>query len=559
MIGQISDTFMDCNLIGIRLVNKRLFFILIGVLASSFNLFGQQNFENLIKKLDVAISKKNEFSIQKENRLDSLKLALASESLPEKKIKILDKLFKEYEHYNLDGALRVAKEKRITAQQLNAPELLYEANMNTAHVMGKMGMYKETFEILSEIKKDKLAREALPYYYHVYHSTYLLLYNSAFSEEERFKYKQYINSLKDTLLGIIDSSSTSYKLILAGKYLEDGNPQMALSSTLSAYKKVDRHNDSAALYYPTALAYEAVGDLDKQTTFLAMAAIQDIENSVKSYIALRKLALILYQKGDFKRAFNYMKCGMEDALFAKARFRLVEISKDLPVIAASYDREMLEKQKMLTRYLWIISLLVIILLISIYLIYVQLKKVSTAENFLKSKNSELNSLNNQLLILNNKISESEHVKEAYIAYVFRLYSLYIRKFDDYRLGLQRMLKTQRTDEAIRILSLENSLNNELKEFFQNFDAIFLSIFPTFIEEFNEMLIENERIYPKEKDILTPELRIYALIRLGINDSARIAELLHYSPQTVYNYKIKIKNKLAISKEEFIEKILVIGR
>jgi DNA-binding CsgD family transcriptional regulator len=122
-----------------------------------------------------------------------------------------------------------------------------------------------------------------------------------------------------------------------------------------------------------------------------------------------------------------------------------------------------------------------------------------------------------------------------------------------------MLKTQRTDEAIRILSLENSLNNELKEFFQNFDAIFLSIFPTFIEEFNEMLIENERIYPKEKDILTPELRIYALIRLGINDSARIAELLHYSPQTVYNYKIKIKNKLAISKEEFSEKILVIGR
>ena len=114
-------------------------------------------------------------------------------------------------------------------------------------------------------------------------------------------------------------------------------------------------------------------------------------------------------------------------------------------------------------------------------------------------------------------------------------------------------------EAIRQLSLENSLTNELKDFFQNFDAIFLSIFPTFIEEFNKMLIENERIYPKEKDILTPELRIYALIRLGINDSARIAELLHYSPQTVYNYKIKIKNKLAISKEEFSEKILVIGR
>ena len=140
-----------------------------------------------------------------------------------------------------------------------------------------------------------------------------------------------------------------------------------------------------------------------------------------------------------------------------------------------------------------------------------------------------------------------------------MYSLYIKKFDDYRLGLQRMLKTQQKDEAIRILSLKNSLNSELKEFFHNFDSIFLSIFPTFIEEFNEMLIENERIYPKEKEILTPELRIYALIRLGINDSARISDFLHYSPQTVYNYKIKIKNKLAVTKEEFSKKIIVIGR
>lgn len=550
---------MNLNLITIRAVNKCLFLILTGVLSSSFSLFGQENLENLINKLDVAISKKYEYATQKETRLDSLKLSLASELLPEKKVIILDKLFTEYEHYSLDGALRFAKEKRIITQQFNMPQLLAEANINIAHVLGKMGMYKETFEILSEIKKDKLDQEVLGYYYHVYHSTYLLLYNSAFSEEERFKYKQYINSLKDTLLRVFDPSSTSYKVILAGKYLEEDNPQMALSTTLSSYKKNDSHNDSVALYYPTALAYEAVGDLDKQTIFLAMAAIEDIENSKKSYIALRKLALILYQKGDFKRAFYYMKCSMEDALFAKARFRLVEISKDLPVIAASYDKEMLEIQKKLTKYLWVISLLVIVLLITIYLIYVQFKKASKAKKLLKTSYLELNEINNQLLILYNKISESEHVKEAYIAYVFRMYSLYIKKFDDYRLGLQRMLKTQQKDEAIRILSLKNSLNSELKEFFHNFDSVFLSIFPTFIEEFNEMLIENERIYPKEKEILTPELRIYALIRLGINDSARISDFLHYSPQTVYNYKIKIKNKLAVTKEEFSKKIIVIGR
>ena len=149
---------MNLNLITIRAVNKCLFLILIGVLSSSFSLFGQENLENLINKLDVAISKKYEYATQKETRLDSLKLSLASELLPEKKVIILDKLFTEYEHYSLDGALRFAKEKRIITQQFNMPQLLAEANVNIAHVLGKMGMYKETFEILSEIKKDKLAK-----------------------------------------------------------------------------------------------------------------------------------------------------------------------------------------------------------------------------------------------------------------------------------------------------------------------------------------------------------------------------------------------------------------
>jgi tetratricopeptide (TPR) repeat protein len=538
---------------------KSGFIVLIFALLFTNTSFSQYSIDSLLRQLDLKIENKQAFATKKEHTLDSLKSQLQFSNSPDKKLGLYSKLFLAYEHYNLDGALRAAKEKRAIALQVNNKKQINEAEMNIAQVMGKMGMYKESFEILEHIEKDLLQQEDLPYYYHIFHSTYLLLYESALSEEERFKYNRLIQSYKDTLLSLFDSSSSRYKLVLAGKYIDDGMPDKAYSLTLHAFNNADVGFERPQLYYSMALAYESIGEIENQKIFLAKASIRDIENAVKSYIALRKLAVILYQQGDLERAYRYIKCAMEDAHFAKARFRMLEISETLPIITANYDKKMQEDKRRLTIYLLVISMLTLILILAVGFIYKQLQKISAAEEFVKRKNNELIEINQQLKALNDKLSEADHVKEAYIGYVFKLYSSYINKLEDYRINLNKKLRGHQLEEALRITSSGNLINQELKEFFQNFDAIFLGIFPRFIDDFNEMLSEEEKIYAKADDILTPELRVFALMRLGITDSGKIAELLHYSPQTVYNYKLKIKNRLCVSKEEFNQRILQIGR
>jgi len=187
-----------------------------------------------------------------------------------------------------------------------------------------------------------------------------------------------------------------------------------------------------------------------------------------------------------------------------------------------------------------------------------MKKLAFAKKSIQNMYEEMKTMNESLDELNQKLSESNHVNEEYIGSIFHLCSTYINKMETYRINLNKKLKTNQIDDAKQITA-SSLVADELKEFFGNFDAIFLNIYPDFIDEFNKLLLDGEQIIPKAGDILTPELRVYALIRLGITDSSKIASFLHYSPQTVYNYKLKVKNKLAVSKEEFRVQIRQIGR
>lgn len=172
---------------------------------------------------------------------------------------------------------------------------------------------------------------------------------------------------------------------------------------------------------------------------------------------------------------------------------------------------------------------------------------------------DMKEMNTELNMLNKELSESNQVKEAYIGSVFNLCSTYIDKMEAYRLDLNRKLKADKIADALRTTGSASLVPDELKEFFRNFDTVFLNIYPDFVHQFNALLQKEERIIPKAGDILTPELRVFALIRLGINDSSKIAGFLHYSPQTVYNYKLKVRNKLIIPREEFEEALFRIGR
>ncbi|GHB47670.1 DUF6377 domain-containing protein [Mongoliitalea lutea] len=536
-----------------------LFFFL-AFLCCHYSAFASlSNLDSLIKAIDSAIENKDFFTKRKETKIDSLHAALAIFTDKNRKYDVNSFLFKELEHYDLNRALNVAKEKRKLALQLGDKHHIEQSQMNVAEMLGKMGMYKEAFEILDTIDVAIIDKNNKQYLYHIYHSTYSLLYQSSLSDEERQKYIRYVYQYKDSLLQVLDKSKLNYQLVYTARLLDYGHYDSALEYILGAYPNYLDQKDNFSFDYTLASVYEAMGNTNLQKEYLARAALQDLMKPVKSYIALRKLAIILFQEGDVSRAYTYIKCAMEDAHFAKARFRMIEISETLPIITAAYEQQVNAEKRNLRKLLYFSLVLVAFLLLISFIVLQQIRKLKKAEIKLKNKTKEISIMNDQLKSLNDQLAESDHVKEVYIGYVFDICSSYINKLENFRLTVHKKLRSQKINDAILFTSSTKLFSDELKEFYQSFDAIFLGIFPNFIDDFNALLRDDKRIFPKGNEILTPELRVFALIRLGISDSGKIALILHYSPQTVYNYKLKLKNKAKSSKEDFFTSLQKIGK
>lgn len=532
-----------------------LFFLSVSTVSGA-----RSQIDSLLNELDLTIKNRPQYNRIKERRIDSLKAELISNIDLEDSYKIYHRLYKEYRNYNMDSALLMATRKYEIAQKMGDEQYLYTANMNIAEVLGIMGMYKEAFDIADSIDKNQLEKGQLPYFYHLYHSTYSLLFENSLSQKEKNYYRHLVSQYKDSLLQVNDPQTLGYHLVENGKLVELGEYNEALSLMTRCYNEnKDIESQVGTLAYGLSDIYEKLNNTEQQKKYLAISAISDLRRAVKSYISLRKLAVILYQEGDLDRAYMYIRCSMEDATFSKARFRTLEISETLPIIVAAYDKKVTQEKSSLEKYLVLISILSVVLIISLIYIYKQLKKLSQARKRIKDMYEEVKQMNTELNDLNKKLSESNLIKEEYIGYVFNICSSYIDKMEAYRINVNRKLRTGKIDDALKVTNSTSLVSDELKEFFRNFDTIFLNLYPNFVEEFNALLRTDEQITLKSGDILSPELRVFALIRLGINDSSKIASFLHYSPQTVYNYKLKMHNKLAISKEEFSILMQKIGK
>ena len=220
-------------------------------------------------------------------------------------------------------------------------------------------------------------------------------------------------------------------------------------------------------------------------------------------------------------------------MYCSARLRALEISQLMPIISTAYDLKTKQEKRNLLVFSTTISILVIVLICAMLYIYKQLKAIAVVRLSLKNMNTDLMGMNDDLNNLNSVLSESNHVKEEYIGYLFSICSSYINKIEDFRKSINRKLKAGQIDDVVQLTNPTSTLlQTELKEFYKNFDTIFLNLYPDFVEQFNTLLVPGENILPKEGELLSPELRIFALVRLGINDSVKIANFLHYSPQTV---------------------------
>ena len=310
---------------------------------------------------------------------------------------------------------------------------------------------------------------------------------------------------------------------------------------------------------------EATHDLEARKKYYALSATSDIKNANKDNASLQELALVFYEIGDVDMAYKLTQSAIEDALYCNVQFRTLLMSEVYSIINTVYLEREAQRKSELQIYLLCISLLSLFLIVAVIYVYIQMKKVSRIKTELfetSQKLAELNKditeTNSQLQESNLQLSESNLVKEEYIAHFFNLCSTYINKLENYRIILNKKATAKQFDEIYKILKSTTLVDNELEELYKNFDIIFLNLYPTFVKDFNALLIPEEQIVLKQNELLNTELRIFALIRLGITDSVKIAAFLRYSLSTIYNYRTRARNKAAVSRNDFEEMVMKIG-
>lgn len=304
----------------------------------------------------------------------------------------------------------------------------------------------------------------------------------------------------------------------------------------------------AYIYYTLSMAYEVKNEPDMQIYYLAQTAIIDLSTSVREYASLQKLARFIYRHGDLKRAYSYLSCSMEDAVACNARLRFAEVTEFYPIIDHAYSQKEAQEKRMVVILLVCMGILAILLIILASYLYYGLKKLSITRKHLYLSNKELQAANESL-------AQTGKIKEVYIArYLDRCVS-YLEKLEQYRRSLEKLAMASRIDDLFKAIRSEQFLRDERKNFYNEFDKSFLELFPNFIEDFNKLLTDEGKIYPKPGEILNTELRIFALIRLGVTDANRIAHFLGYSLATVYNYRSKIRNRAKGDKDHFEQEVM----
>lgn len=523
--------------------------------------------DSLLLKLDQAIKERPIYMEQKELKLVELKRLLHRQIPDEERFAILGTLLDEYRSFNTDSALHMAEEREQIAIRLGNREYIDNARMNKADVLGMTGMYKEVMDLMRNIHIDRLPVDIHPYYYHIYRTVYGLMADYAVTAYEKKLYTELTDKYRDSLLLVNKDNLLIHTLIQSDQYnvRNEYDKAIRLLTDYLALQK-DYEHDVAICAYTLSESYRLKGDKEKEKEYLIVSAMADMKTAVREYISLRKLAVLLYQEGDIERAYSYVKICMEDAAACNARLRKLEILEIFPIINDAYQQKTEKQQEQMKWALVSISLLSLFLLLAIFYVYKQMKKVAAARREvidankrLKELNDELHLSNAQLKEANHSIAENSYLKEEYIGRYMDQCSVYLEKMDNYRRSLGKIAATGNVEELYKNIKSSKFIEGELKEFYTNFDNTFLQLFPTFVEDFNALLADDEQIFLKAGERMNTELRIFALIRLGITDSVKIAQFLRYSVTTIYNYRTKVRNKAAGDRDLLEQEVMTIGK
>ena len=535
---------------------------LLFLLLLSFPLYtwaDKTTLDSLLNVLDLTIREHETYVVQRESRIRHLKeLTHGIEVNSVEHYNLNSQIYKEYKAFICDSAIYYLNENIQIAERLHDIKRKIKKPLQLSLLLSSTGMYTEAIDVLESVDRQKVVSRLIADYYTCFDHVYGEL--SVYTQDKTLSghYWTISQAYKDSLYAILPPESEEYLMMREALLRDQHQYEEALKVNDLRLAETEVNTPQYALAtYHRSLIYKYSNDNLGEKQNLCLSAISDIRSAIKDHASLWMLAQLLYEDGDMERAYQYMRFSWNATKFYNARLRSWQSADVLSLIDKTYQA-MIEKQNdRLQQNLLLITALLVLLIVALGYIYRQMKKLADARNHLQVANGQLNGLNEELRQMNSclsstniELSESNQIKEEYIARFIKLCSTYINRLDAYRRMVNKKVSAGQIAELLKITRSQDALDEELEELYANFDTACLHLFPDFVKKFNDLLQENEQIVLKKDELLNTELRIFALIRLGIEDSSQIAEFLRYSVNTIYNYRAKVKNKARGSREDF---------
>ena len=535
-----------------------------------------------INMLDSLLSKKEELSRAKNARITSAYNLAGKAVTDQEKYLASYRLFDEYATLNADSALKYINLGIEQADRTGNPEWKISARIAKSQLLTATGLLKEAESVMSSVNRVQVPDLLLPAYYGQMIFLYSHLGNYAGGDNNEYYVKE--RAYKDSIINVIPEAHPDYLWYKGWDILGSDKTDPSLIPAL--LKKMEGSNlnsrEDAKSFYILAKLFEWQGDRENFKKYMTLSAICDVKTANAEIASLEDLAKIVFDngEGDIDRAYSYINYSLNKALTFPNRVRAFGIARTQDEINNAYQLRSRLQERRIHTYLILVGLLAAVLLCTVVVIIVQNRKLkrqgakldtankelnrniadlSEAQKQLAEANTRLKQLNDDLQKKNEELNEANYVKEEYIGYIFTICSGYIGKMEEFRRNIHVKAVGRKYKEIEQATESHDTVKKELKDFYKSFDTVFLHIYPNFITDFNNLLQPDKQIIPKEEELLNTELRIYALVRLGITDSIKIAEFLHCSPQTVYNNRFKVRGKAIIPREDFVEAVRTLGK
>ncbi len=535
---------------------KTLFLHIIIMLFASITATAKTR--DLAQRLDSIIDNVGELYARKETRIDTYKSIAAKEKQPLALLSAYEKLYDEYYIYQFDSAIVYIDKAINLACRTGNARLHDKYRIEKASLLSIGGFYHESIALLGEIDQASIDA-SLRFDYATAHY-YLYMYLSDYCHDNNYapRYRKLAVSYLRQAVGMLHKGDKLYDFF-QGEYYTHGvhNSRLALKHYFSVMKSMPVASRWYAMAtFAIANHYKACNDADKYEHYTQLACISDLLNCTRENIAMQDYAMFLYQKGDgdIQRAERYINFAMDDAKSYNNRLRILEISQKLPVIVKKYREKTTRQNRIMLATICCISVLFASVVVLLFSYRAKNRQLHWHRRELSERNMQLSELNDTLNSLNQRLVDTDKRRERLAKLYIDLCAKFIDRLGKFEILVRRKIKAGQVNDLLNRTSSSRLSEEDASTFMVRFDAAFLDLYPSFVTEFNTLLKPDEQVVLQHAGCLTTELRIFALIRLGVKESSEIAALLFYTPRTIYNYRSAFKNK-ALCRETFEDDVM----